>query len=194
MVPNLVRRCVGSAGASSPSSNPELSDRTRADDHTGFAGSGLPDCRRERPPTSRPRANERGSKAASPSKRPKVPSSRSPPVSRRSLAPASASKTVPSCPPSQSATPIRIAARQLRSASGTAISTRPIGSCSPAPDAATLVPVAKIIWPPICARKVPGGAKTLDVLEFGFVGRKDRYFVFQAADPNGAVTFNIIDA
>lgn len=67
---------------------------------------------------------------------------------------------------------------------------RKSGTDSPEPDAATIVTGAH----PSCTAGQPGGGVALPTQGYSLVGRKGLFVVFSATDPNGAVTFMVLDA
>lgn len=71
---------------------------------------------------------------------------------------------------------------------------RETGTNTPAPGAATLIPLAAGPMRPLCADTGSAGERVLQTAGFSFLGRKGPFLFFQQTNPNGAVPFMIIDA
>ena len=71
---------------------------------------------------------------------------------------------------------------------------RETGTETPDPNAATLVPLPPGASRPRCKAAHRPREITLKTEGFGFVGRKGRFLLFSATDPNGAVPFIVIEA
>lgn len=71
---------------------------------------------------------------------------------------------------------------------------RETGTDTPAPNAATLVPLPEGIPRPPCDAGYRPREITLRTEGFGLIGRKGQFLLFSATDPNGAVPFLAIEA
>jgi hypothetical protein len=70
---------------------------------------------------------------------------------------------------------------------------RETGTDTPDPGDATLVPIATGASGPPCDAAEHAGGISLKTEGYSYVGRKDRYLLFSATDPNGAVPFMVLD-
>lgn len=71
---------------------------------------------------------------------------------------------------------------------------RETGTDSPAPGPAGLIPAADPSRRAPCDAAPAGREITLDTADFFLLGRKGPFLVFEAADPNGAIPFAVLDA
>jgi len=71
---------------------------------------------------------------------------------------------------------------------------RESGTDTPAPNAAVVLPLSTGQARPACDATHRSSEVALKTEGFSYVGRKDHFLLFSAADPNGAVPFMVLDA
>jgi hypothetical protein len=70
---------------------------------------------------------------------------------------------------------------------------RESGTDTPDPNDATLIPIAAGAARPVCDATRHDGDITMKTQGYSFVGRKNRFLLFSATDPNGAIPFMVLD-
>lgn len=90
------------------------------------------------------------------------------------------------------ANPAHDLAGELRCSYYADLMVREAGTDTPAPDAATIVPVAA--QRPPCNADAVAGDRTVTTQHFSFAGRKGGFLFFSGTDPHGAIPFMVLDA